>query len=378
MPKLNVDDIVNVIVSVSPTPAPEDRYNIGLILGKTVGDGMSATNRTLKVKNLEDMIVAGYTETSPEYKAAALYFRQKPAPQALVLGLNVGTAGEDGTTYESWLEAVKAARDANNDWYALYIADETALTKAEISAIAAYVENQRMTFFFDDKADEDKAEGSGDIFSLLKAQGYDRTFGVYSNTEYAAASVMGFAMGANTGEANSSYTLAYKTLPGVATEDLSAREVKILQSKNANYYVMRGGKYALLEKGVSVSGRWYDEIIGIDQLAYDLQRRCMDLLKNTRTKIPYTDAGALQFVAACNAACRDALTQGFLAPGVWKGESCMALENGDTLDTGYLCQAEPIADQPLSDKANRICPPIYVCAIMAGAIHSVVIKVDLV
>jgi len=40
-----------------------------------------------------------------------------------------------------------------------------------------------------------------------------------------------------------------------------------------------------------------------------------------------------------------------------------------------MCQAEPVADQSSANKALRICPPIYVCAILAGAIHSVVIKV---
>lgn len=372
MPNLKIDDIIDVVVSTAAAIAPRDGFNVGLIVGKTVGTGMSASNRTLVVNSLADMLDNGYTVNDPEYKAATLYFGQTPAPSKLVLGLNVKT----GSDYETWVEVITACRSANSEWYGVYVADSTALTTAEHTAIAAYVETIIGAYFFNDKEAADITNATTDVFSALKDMGYKRTFGLYSTTDYAAAAALGFAMGANDGTANSAYTMAYKTLTGVAPDDLSSAQVSFLQGKNANYYVKRGGVYQVLERGVCASGDWFDQILGLDQLAYNIQRNCMDLLSTTRTKIPYTDAGAMQFVLACNEACADAVTRGFLAPGVWRQPPVLDLETGDTLTAGYLCQAEAIADRPTNEKALRICPPIYCCVNLAGAIHSATIKVN--
>ena len=376
MAYLIIDPIVNVVVSTAAPATPRDGFNVGLIVGKTVATDMSASNRTLVVTDLADMISAGYTANSPEYKAAVKYFSQTPKPSKLVLALCVGTTENETTTYETWVEAITAARVSNSEWYGVYVADSSALSSADIQAIAAYIETITAVFFFEDATAADITSATTDVFSVLKGLSYKRTFGLYSGTQYAAAAAMGFAMGANDGTANSSYTMAYKTLVGVTPDDLTAAQVEYLQGKNANYYVTRGGTYKVLEQGVCASGDWFDEIIGIDQLAYNIQRNCMDVLQRTRTKIPYTDAGALQFVLACNDACKDARDRGFLAPGVWSNGTVLDLEDGDVLTAGYLCQAEPVAARPKTEKALRKCPPVYCCVNLAGAIHSVTIKVN--
>lgn len=380
MAYLKVDPIVNVVVSTAAPAAPRDGFNVGCVVGKTVATGMSADNRTLVVTDLADMISAGYTINSPEYKAAAMYFSQTPKPAKLVLALCVGTTtgtGNDAvTTYETWVEAITAARAANSEWYGVYVADSSALSSADIQAIAAYVETITAVFFFEDSTAADITNATTDVFSVLKGLTYKRTFGLYSATRYAAAAAMGFAMGANDGTADSAYTMAFKSLVGVTPDDLTAAQVEYLQGKNANYYVTRGGVYQVLEQGKCASGDWFDEVIGLDQLAYNIQRNCMDVLQRTRTKVPYTDTGALQFVLACNDACKVARDIGFLAPGVWNGGTVLELENGDTLTAGYLCQAEPVASRPKNEKALRKCPPVYCCVNLAGAIHSVTIKVN--
>ena len=67
---------------------------------------------------------------------------------------------------------------------------------------------------------------------------------------------------------------------------------------------------------------------------------------------------------------------GFLASGVWNGNDVLELTAGDTLPNGYLIQSEPIDKQSQSDRDNRIAPPIYIALKLAGAIHSVVVQVD--
>lgn len=376
MSNLKFDDIVEVNISSAAAIAPRDGFNVGLIVGKTVGTGMSESNRCLVVTGLDEMVEAGYAVTSKEYLAAMKYFGQNPAPAKLVLGLCTGTTVDSVTTYESWAETIAACRAANNEWYGVYVADEYALSSAEIQAIAAYMETITGLFFFEDSTADDITSATTDVFSAMKALNYRRSFGIYSTQRYAAAAVMGLAMGMNDGTGNSAGTLAYKKLTGITTDDLSTAEVGYLQGKNANYYVTRGGTYDVLEKGVCSNGTWFDEMLGLDQLAYEIQRNCMDILTTTRTKVPYTDAGVKQFVVAVNEACNGAVERGFLTPGIWRGAATLDLENGDALPAGYLTQAVSVNDRPLTEKQLRICPPIYVCAILAGAIHSVKIKVN--
>ena len=370
MSNLKMDDIVEVQVISAAAITPRDGFNVGLIVGKTTL--ITAANRCLVVEGLDGLTDAGFVETDAIYKAATLYFGQNPRPRKLVVGV---CAIKTGTTYETWVEALTACRAKNSEWWGCMIAD-TEITKADHTALAAYVETLNAYYFYSSNEEAALTDAATDTFSVLKAAGYQRSFGLYSSNDYAAAAVLGLAMGSNTGMPNSAFTLAYKRLVGVTVDDLSANDVAILKSKNANYYVERGGEYVMLEDGRCASGDWFDEILGLDQLRYNIQRCCMDTLTKTRTKIPYTDAGAKQIVAAVNEACEGARERGFLAEGIWKGENVLDLEYGDALPKGYLTQAVPVAERPLTEKQLRICPPIYVCAILAGAIHSVRILVN--
>lgn len=372
MSKLKIDDIVNVVISTAGAATPREGFNVGLIIGSS--NHISTSDRCKVYTDLPGMVADSFATTDPEYKAAEKYFAQTPPPQKVIIGRRDATLS-DNVPAETWVEAITACKQKNGSWYGLYVADATGLSTADISAIAAYVETIVAAFFFEDGTAADITSATTDVFSVLKGLGYKRTFGLYSGTKYAGAAAMGFAMGANDGTAGSAYTMAYKTLTGVTADDLTPAEVGYLQSKNANYYVMRGS-YTMLEQGKTMSGDWFDDVIGLDQLSSDIQLACMDVLTRTRTKVPYTDAGTMQFILACNEACESALSRGFLAPGIWEGNTVLDLETGDTLESGFLCQAEPVADQPASRRSQRICPPIYVSVRMAGAIHSATIKVN--
>ena len=366
MSKLRIDDVVQVSVSTSGPVTPRDAFDTGLIIGKS--DHITVADRVKIYSSLESMLDDGFLANDPEYKAATLYFGQEPRPQKVV----IGRCGAD----EEWPAAITACKQRSGAWYACYVASSTALTKAQHQAIAAYIQTIIAAYFYDSHtADDLDSTKSSDAFSTLKNLSYKRSLGIYSGTEFAGAALMGFSMGANDGTPGSAYTLFGKTLAGVTPDDLSETDVATLTAKNANYYVTRGSSYNLVEHGVTADGTWFDEMIGLDQLANDLQISCMDVLTKTKTKVPYTDQGAMRFVLACNDACYNAARRGFIGPGVWKLDSVLDLEKGDTLETGYMCQASPVADEPLANRGLRICPPIYVCVILTGAIHSVAIKV---
>lgn len=339
------------------------------------GATVTAATFGTKVKNVEGRYVFNYDgawKLNGEGVTASQYgLTIQGAPTN---GDSITVAYTPNITSESWVDALEACKDASGEWYGVMAVGD--ISAANHLAIAQWCDNARACYFYSDNAAADITSATNDVFSNIKTAGITRAVGLYSATAYAAAAVMGFAMGANDGTVGSAYTLAYKSLNGVEVDALNAVQVKTLQSKNANYYVNRGGNYNVLEKGVCANGTWFDELIGTDQLANDIQMACMNVLTQSQTKVPYTDAGALQFVLACNEACAQAVATGFLTAGVWEGNSVLNLDNGDTLEAGYICQAAPVAGQSVEDRINRVCPPIYVCAILANAIHSVTIKVD--
>lgn len=366
MSKLNIDSIVNVVVSTAGVATARKGFNVGLIVGAS--EHITTADRCKAYNSLDAMVDDGFLETDPEYKAAALYFAADARPQKVVIGRKDATQGST----ETWVQAVTDCMAKSADWYGCYLAGT--VTAADLQAVATYLETKVAALFYDSADAADIGTANTGKIGVMKGLSFKRAIGLYSTTTYAGAALMGYAMGGNDGTPNSHYTLKFKTLPGVTPDDLGETEVTNCKAKNGNVYVCRSATYNQVEDGVCANGGFFDELIGLDQLANDMQLACMDVLKNAR-KVPYTDAGALQFVLACNGACQNAVRRGFLAPGIWQKDAVLNLNRGDMLETGYLCQAEAVADQAESQKLLRICPPIYVCANLAGAIHSVAIKV---
>jgi len=69
---LKLDDIVKVIVNLSPKSAVRKGFNVALIIGDS--DVIPIEKRVVVYSGLEEMTEAGFTEDMPEYQAAQLYF----------------------------------------------------------------------------------------------------------------------------------------------------------------------------------------------------------------------------------------------------------------------------------------------------------------
>ncbi len=467
MSNLKIDDIVKVIINLSPKSAVRKGFNLALIMGDS--DVLSADTRVKVYTDADSMIEDGFSEDMPEYKAAVLYFSAEKSPSQLAVGrrvnggviqelnitakeglesniivtidteagagnkfvyktdisaidapeymqelsdwteitsggeitaeigqfimvaevnadnkvLKVGEAEIGGEPIalnippnESVTEALRACRAKNTDWYAMMYCGAT---KQDIEDIAAYIESAYPSSVqFYTTGDEDVLSGDeGNIFEVLKSKSYKRSIGQYSKSSDAVASIMGWAMGANTGTAGSAYTLKFKTEVGVTPDDLTDQDVINITKNNGNYYVSRGAddEYNMFESGVMADGTWFDEMINLDMLANNMQLSIMDLLKSTN-KIPQTESGVTQIKLAIKPDLDKMVTTGFLAPGVWNGPPILTLATGDTLPDGYIILSEAIADQSQADRDARIAPPIYTPLKLAGAIHSVVLQID--
>lgn len=366
MPTLPINDVVEVTVQVSPAGAVRAGFNLGLIVGKSTV--ITPENRVTVYSGLAEMLAGGFTESMPEYLAAVIYFSQFPKPTRVAIGR------WDGTGVETAVQAVTACRLKNTDWYACYVCGAVS---AEIVLVAAYVETATPSSAqFYDTDDADVLAGTaGNVMLLLKTALYSKTIGQYSTIPYAAVAIMGYAMGANTGLINSSFTLAYKREVGVAPEVLTSAQVTAIKAQNGNVYINRGNTYNLFEQGVMANGVHFDEVIGLDMLSNGIQIAVMNLLSGV-SKVPQTEGGVALIVSAINGPCQDAKDQGFISPGIWNAAPILSLNTGDTLSQGYLILSETIDSQSTSDRSARKSPPIYVCTKLAGAIEHVTIQVN--
>jgi len=378
MAVLPIKDIVNIIVNLSPRSAVRAGFNIAMFLGTSGVIPVSQRVRTYS--STDSMLADGFTDESPEYKAALLYFAQDTNPGKFAVGFW-------DADNETLAQAVTACRQADWNWYLLCLALPAVLDPGDpaadpavpptcefgsedIKAAALYVEgcmpSTAMFYLTNDIS----------LLEEMKGLNYNRSLGIYSEiSPMLSVAVAGWAMGANTGLANSAYTIANKPLKGVLVDPLDENTVKAVKGANGNYYVNRGQQFDGFEQGTMASGAWFDEIINLDMLANNIQLSVMDLLKSAR-KVPQTEDGVLMIIAAFTPDLEKALRIGFLAPGIWKAPPILNLAFGDAIPGGYVIQSEPVDEQSQANRDARLAPPIYAAVKLAGAIQHVVIQID--
>lgn len=385
--KLDLRPIVKVDINLSAKAAARKGFNVGLVLGTS--NVIPVTERVRVYTSAAALLADGFTNTSDEYVAAQLYFSQSPQPDKLCVGVVDTANNEDKAT------AIEACRQANSEWYE-FVALGASDSETEALALWAESANPRTMQMYTTHSTnvlqptytEPEQEGDEpvqieDIFTKLKKANYRRSWGVYQEgSQNAAAAWMGRANGMNSGTAGSMFTLAYKSVAGVATDSLTEAQVQYVcgsrttSGNNGNVYITRAEDYDLLQQGYMADGTSFDEVMGLDMLENDITLNVMDLLAQSR-KVPQTAAGVASIINVINQACDKHVSTGFIAPGQWNGSQCLELQTGDYLDAGYLVQAESIDSQPQADRDKRIAPPIYVCVKLAGAIEFVVIEVNI-
>jgi len=96
---LSLAPVVDIEVFVSPAAAPRRTFNQGLIIGSS--NRIAAATRIALVNSMADVIALNFLSSDPEYKAAALYFGQSPAPIYGWIGRRDLTAIETGSVGSS-------------------------------------------------------------------------------------------------------------------------------------------------------------------------------------------------------------------------------------------------------------------------------------
>lgn len=281
--------------------------------------------------------------------------------------------GEPDALIEPIATSLADARAKNSEWYSF-----THLTNRgyeDLKAMADFAESASpSSFAFIWSADPEILSEDENTFNTMSQAKYRHTNGTWHTNYSAAVGAMGYAMGQMRKTANSSFTLALKTFPSALPSDLTAAEVTKVEGYNANVYINRGG-YNMYEKGTQFSGDYSDEIIQLDNLVSEVSTSVANLL-TARPKIPQTEAGMTTIKDVIGSVLATYVTQGLVAPGTWNGPSILDLNPGQFLSNGFLVMSEPIASQTTADREARKAPTIYAVIKLAGAIHSVVVEVD--
>lgn len=300
-----------------------------------------------------------------------------------ILGLTADMASVpvDGVDAETLVNCWADMLNRSADWYGGLTAD-TDVADSDHLAVAALIEGNeqsrsRLYGITITNANVLDPTGTADLASKLKALGYKRTFTQFSSSSpYAAASLYGRAFTVNFQANRSTITLKFKQQPGVVAETLTETQAATLRAKNCNVFVNYANGVAIIQEGVMTNGYFFDEVHGTDWLQNEVQTRVWNLLHQSKTKIPQTDAGNNMIVNQIEAACEAGVNNGLIAPGVWNSDGFGQIENGTTLPKGYYVYAPPVATQSQADREKRKSVPIQVAAKLAGAVHFVDVQID--
>ncbi|MBM4311672.1 MAG: DUF3383 domain-containing protein [Deltaproteobacteria bacterium] len=300
---------------------------------------------------------------------------------ASTLKLTAATAlySVDGIAAETPVESVQELADMSGAWYGLALAVSSALSDAEILAVAAFIEAAspaRILGVTETDTNTLNAVYTTDIAYQLEALGYRRSITAYSQNANAICSAIGRAFSVNFNANRATITLMYKQLPGIAAENLTETQAQALAAKMCNVYAAYNNDTAIFQTGQMADGSYFDEVHGLDWFADALQNALYNLLYTSTTKIPQTEAGANQLVAEAAKVCQEAINNGLVAPGTWNADGFGQLERGQYLPDGYYIYMQPMSEQAQALREQRVAPVMQIALKLAGAVHTVDVQVN--
>lgn len=284
-----------------------------------------------------------------------------------------------GFAAETPVECVTELANMSGMWYGLSFAASTMPTADQLVDVAAFIEGASISRLFGVTEIDTRVLDSAwttDLASRLKALSYKRSCVQFSANPYAVCSLFGRAFSVNFSANRSTITLMYKQEPGIVAENLTETQAQTLKAKRCNVFVQYQNDTAIIQYGVMSGQAYFDEMHGLDWFSDALQTAEYNLLYQSKTKIPQTDAGQNQLVNVAAGVCQEAINNGLIAPGQWNADGFGQLSRGDFLEEGFYIYTQPMAAQDQSIREQRIAPPIQIALKLAGAIHEIDCIVD--
>ena len=257
----------------------------------------------------------------------------------------------DGTSSETWVDALGEVESENNQWYALTAETHS---EADVLTLAAAIEARRKIYGTSTQEATVPSTATTGIASKLSDLNYDRTFLVYlptADTQFPEC----VWIGSQLPEVPGSNDWDLKQGSGITVSSLSETQKVNLRNKNTNFYTRKAG-LEIFQDGNMVSGAPIDEIIFIDWVVARLEESVFFRMVNSK-KIPFTRTGATII---------ESDIRGVMSQGVANG--------GIADDTPYTVQAPDVLAIPEVQRAQRIMGDFIIRFRLAGSVRKVIIR----
>ena len=255
----------------------------------------------------------------------------------------------DGSSTETWVDALEAVEIENDTWYLLVAETQDA---AEQEALSDAIQARDKIYGLSSADPAAITTATTDIGAKLNAKSAAQTFGVYlptAATEYPEAAWAGSQLAVTPG-AND---WDFKRANGVTVSKLSPTAITNLKNKSWNYYIAKGG-VNIFQNGDMFDGKPIDVTIGKHWLKARLQEGIYFRLINS-LKVPFTDAG---FVIIENEI---------------RAVLSLAESNG-LIDRGWTVQTPPVLSVPENLRAQRAAGVFVIRGRLQGAVRSISIE----
>ena len=219
------------------------------------------------------------------------------------------------------------------------------------------------------------AADTTNIGYYVKNKGYTRSSVFYHNNPqvYPEVSYLALALATNYALPDSAITMKFKQLDGIETVPVTETQLSALISRNINTYTLVGNNSRTIREGVQGADTWFtDSLVNLDNFREELQVEVYNVFLR-KPKIPYTTAGQNLLVSAARKICAKYTRNGVFAD---RDIEAPELESGYTTHPATNITPTPVAYSTVSDRAQRLAPPILITAYEAGAMHKVQVRVD--
>lgn len=369
MAQLPLTNVINISVSAAQTGVGAyNTSNLALFTSETPGMGFGSLGYKIYLEPTSVGVDFGTGSTT--FKMANAVFSQQP---------NILTGGGYLVIIPYLMSETLDAAVTRTAGLVQYfgIMSETIESQADMLAAAAVVQPLNKIGFFVQYAGASVAPGGS--IDLLRTGGFTQSRGLFYDDSSSSglnalvmqAAYAGRALSVNFSGSNTTETMHLKQLLGVqADPNLTQTLLNQAIAAGADTYPSLQGVAAVFCSGAN---SYFDEVYNQQWIVGALQVAGFNYLAAASTKIPQTESGMDGLKGAYRAVCQQAVTNQYLAPGVWNSPTTFGNPTdliSNVANIGYYIYSQPVSQQLQVDRVARKAPLVQIALKEAGAIQS--------
>lgn len=372
------DRVIQINARISPAGLGFANFASAMLFAAADEAG-TLTLDTYKTYFTIQEVAADFAETTETYAAAAKWLGGTPKMRELKIWVT-------DATDTSWAETLNKARDSVWWYWTIVTADVYAVI-ADVLAIADWCEQNASMLINNQTGVSATAirtqATTTDIASQLTALGYRHVYTAAHLTDaYAGTALAKHFAAVNYAGERSTITGEFKKSPGVLAEDTPGSAIAAMESdlKNATFYTiveLQGssdvGRW-LNTRTHSTYGEFIDDVVNLDAFINTLTVRLYNALANVTTKLEQTPRGQAVLIATARQVGEQYIANGYLGPRNYVDPDTGLDEY--TIGFEILTAPEDILDLTPEDRSARLSAPIRMRLFRAGAIHRVIVDLD--